>query len=161
MTTRGRLGLIPGPYVVDTITVPEDNPWKSWIRCSGFDFFEDGETAAMCSVTGDVWIVSGINEDLKELKWRRFATGLFQPLGLKIVDGEVYVLGRDQITRLHDLNADGEADFYEVLITIFRQQPLPRILPQPVHGSGRKFLFHQGRQPARPRCRITAARSCE
>ena len=25
----------------------------------------------------------------------------------------MYVLGRDQITRLHDLNADGEADFYE------------------------------------------------
>ena len=26
---------------------------------------------------------------------------------------DVYVLGRDQITRLHDLNGDGEADFYE------------------------------------------------
>ena len=113
VTTQGRLGLIPGPYVVDTITVPDQNPWKSWIRCSGFDFFEDGETAAMCSVTGDVWIVTGINQDLKELQWRRFATGLFQPLGLKIVKGKVYVLGRDQITRLHDLNSDGEADFYE------------------------------------------------
>ena len=33
----------------------------------------------MCSVTGDVWIVTGINQDLKELQWRRFATGLFQP----------------------------------------------------------------------------------
>jgi hypothetical protein len=32
---------------------------------------------------------------------------------LKIVDNTVYVLGRDQITRLHDLNGDGEADFYE------------------------------------------------
>ncbi len=113
VTTRGRLGLVPGPYVVDTITVPEENPWKSWIRCSGFDFFEDGTTAAISSVTGDVWIVSGIDESLKELKWRRYATGLFQPLGLKIVDEQVYVLGRDQITRLHDLNDDGEADYYE------------------------------------------------
>ena len=26
---------------------------------------------------------------------------------------KIYVLGRDQITRLHDLNNDGEADFYE------------------------------------------------
>ena len=34
-------------------------------------------------------------------------------MGLKIVDDTVYVLGRDQITRLHDLNKDGEADFYE------------------------------------------------
>src|SRR5207249_3413518 len=31
----------------------------------------------------------------------------------KVVDGKIYVLGRDQITRLHDLNGDGEADFYE------------------------------------------------
>jgi hypothetical protein len=32
---------------------------------------------------------------------------------LKIVDDEIYVLGRDQITHLHDLNGNGEADFYE------------------------------------------------
>jgi hypothetical protein len=38
---------------------------------------------------------------------------LFQALGLKVVDGKIYVLGRDQITRLHDVNNDGEADFYE------------------------------------------------
>jgi len=113
VTTQGRLGLTPGPYVVDTITVPEENPWNSWIRCSGFDFFKDGTSAAICSVTGDVWIVSGINDKLNELNWRRYATGLFQPLGLKIVDETIYVLGRDQITRLHDLNGDEEADLYE------------------------------------------------
>ena len=111
--TKGRLGLPSGAYVVDTITVPEDNPWNSWIRCSGFDFFKDGTTAAICSVTGDVWIVNGIDDQLNELQWRRYATGLFQPLGLKIVDEKVYVLGRDQISRLHDLNNDGEADYYE------------------------------------------------
>ena len=38
---------------------------------------------------------------------------MFQSLGLRIVEGKIYVLGRDQITRLHDLNGDGEADFYE------------------------------------------------
>ena len=113
VTTRGLQSLVPAAYVVDTITIPEKNPWRSWIRCSGFDFFKDGTTAAVCSVTGDVWIVSGIEDSLKELKWKRFATGLFQPLGLKIVDEKVYVLGRDQITRFHELNGDGEADFYE------------------------------------------------
>src|SRR2546426_1791909 len=50
---------------------------------------------------------------MEKLAWRRYAAGMFQPLGLKIVDDTVYVLGRDQITRLHDLNKDGEADFYE------------------------------------------------
>ena len=100
-------------YVVDTLPVPEDNPYRSWIRLSGLDFFADATRAAVCSVSGDVWIVSGIDGDLRGVRWQRFATGLFQPLGLRIVDGQVHVLGRDQITRLHDLDGDGEADHYE------------------------------------------------
>ncbi len=111
--TKGILSKSEEPYVVDNITLPADNPWKSWIRPGGFDFFADGTSAAICTWSGDVWIVSGINDTLEKLTWRRFATGLHQPLGLKIVDEKIYTVGHDQITRLHDLNNDGEADFYE------------------------------------------------
>ncbi|MEA2708829.1 MAG: hypothetical protein QOF78_1430, partial [Phycisphaerales bacterium] len=52
-------------------------------------------------------------DKLEKLTWKRFASGLFQPLGLKIVNDQVYVLGRDQITRFKDENKDGEADVYE------------------------------------------------
>lgn len=110
--TKGVLGKETGPYAVDTLTAPDDNPWKSFLRFSGHDFFSNGDLA-VCSISGDVWIVSGIDDKLENLKWRRFATGLHQPLGLKILKDKIYVLGRDQITRLHDLNSDGEADFYE------------------------------------------------
>ncbi|HUR55476.1 MAG TPA: heme-binding protein, partial [Gemmataceae bacterium] len=41
------------------------------------------------------------------------ASGLFQALGLRIVHDQIYVLGRDQLTKLVDLNGDGETDFYE------------------------------------------------
>jgi hypothetical protein len=99
-------------YVVDTLALPDQNPWHSWIRPSGLDFFPDGR-CAVCTLNGDVWIVSGIDKNLEHLTWRRFAAGLYEPLGLKIVNNEIYLLGRDQITRLHDLNNDGEADFYE------------------------------------------------
>ncbi|HVY70160.1 MAG TPA: DUF6797 domain-containing protein [Verrucomicrobiae bacterium] len=113
VVTKGVLGNEDFPYVVDTITIPEENPWKSWIRASGFDFFKDGHRAALCSVSGDVWIVSGIDGNLSELRWKRYATGLFQPLGLKIVNEEVYVGCRDEIVHLHDLDKNGEADYYE------------------------------------------------
>jgi hypothetical protein len=115
MVTRGRLGTSggEGPYVVDAITWPDDNPQKSWLRFGGFDFFSDATRAAICSVSGDVWLVSGLDAELGAVRWQRYASGLFQPLGLKIVRDEVYVLGRDQITRLKDLNGDGEADVYE------------------------------------------------
>jgi hypothetical protein len=111
--TKGTLGKDDGPYTVDTITPPTNTPFDSWMRISGFDFFPDGHSAAVCTWNGDVWIVKGIDGSLDHLTWQRYASGLFQSLGLKIVNGDVYVSGRDQITRLHDLNGDGEADFYE------------------------------------------------
>ena len=114
LTTKGGLGKDADkqPYVLDTIGVPFENPWKSWMRIGGLDFFPDGR-AAICTWSGDVWIVSGLDDKLETVTWKRSAAGLFQALGLKIVDNEIYVLGRDQITKLRDLNNDGEADFYE------------------------------------------------
>ncbi|MBI1831932.1 MAG: hypothetical protein HYR84_10835, partial [Planctomycetes bacterium] len=112
VTTQGKRGEDKGAYAVDSLTPPFKNPYKSWMRFGGFDFFSDGR-AAVSTWSGDVWIVSGIDDGLQNLKWKRYAAGLFHALGLKIVDDKVYVLGRDQITRLHDLNGDGEADFYE------------------------------------------------
>jgi hypothetical protein len=110
--TKGNVSTAREPYVVDTLTEPTDNPYHAKTFFSGFDFFKDGR-AAICTFHGDVWVVSGIDNTLEKLTWKRYASGLFQPLGLKIVNGIVYVLGRDQITRLHDLNNDGEADYYE------------------------------------------------
>lgn len=113
ITTKGTLGAEDGAYAVDTITAPYDNPYKSWLRFGAMDLFADGSRAALTTWSGDVWVVSGIDATLGELKWKRFATGLHQPLGLRIVNDEVFVLGRDQLVRLKDLNNDGEADFYE------------------------------------------------
>ncbi|MFT5130963.1 MAG: hypothetical protein ACI8W8_004596 [Rhodothermales bacterium] len=103
-----------GPYVTDDIPLPEENPWQANIRFGGFDFFADGTRAAACTWNGDVWIVSGLGEEsLSSVSWKRYAAGLFETIGLRIVGDVVYVTGKDQITRLHDLNGDGEADFYE------------------------------------------------
>ncbi len=102
------------PYATDVVTVPSDNPWKCNVRAGGFDFFPDGDRAALSTWNGDVWVVSGLaSENLEKLSWRRFASGLFEPLGLKIVNGDIIVNGRDQLTRLKDTNGDGEADVYE------------------------------------------------
>ncbi len=121
LVTKGYRAPDDGAFAVDTITIPLDNPFHSRMRTAAFDFFRDGR-AAVSTWNGDVWIVDGIDDGLDELQWRRFATGLFDPLGLRIVDDVVHVLGRDGITRLNDENGDGEADWFEcfnhdVLIT--------------------------------------------
>ena len=112
LETVGVVAKDDGPYVVDTITEPYPNPYHSHLYFGGFDFLPDGR-AVICTFHGDVWIVSGIDAKLDHLVWKRFATGLFQPLGVKVSAGKIYVAGRDQITRLSDLNNDGEADLYE------------------------------------------------
>ena len=112
VATQAVSGTTDGPYVVDDLTPPVPNPWNSKTFFGGFDFLPDGRAAVAC-FHGDVWIVGGLNDPQGKLTWKRFATGMFQPLGLKVVDGQIYVTCRDQLTRLHDLNGDGEADFYE------------------------------------------------
>lgn len=112
LTTHGQRGADTDILAVDTLTMPYDNPWHALLFAAGVDFGPDG-AAYVCTIHGDVWRVTGINASLGELKWKRYATGLFQPLGLRVREGKVLVLGRDRITRLHDENGDGEADFYE------------------------------------------------
>jgi azurin len=111
IVTQGILGK-GQPYAIDTLTLPYENPWKSLFFVGGHDFLPDGRIA-VCTIHGEVWICSGVSQTLERLEWRRFAAGLHQPLGLKVVDGKIHVLGRDQITKLYDGNKDGEADVYE------------------------------------------------
>ncbi|GAC1473719.1 MAG: c-type cytochrome [Isosphaeraceae bacterium] len=106
-----------GPFAVDVLTHPASNPWNARMRLSGLDFFGDGRRAALCDWDGDVWIVDGLDSPSGELSWRKIASGLFQPLGLKIVKGAIYVGCRDQIAILRDLNGDDETDFYECFNT--------------------------------------------
>ena len=113
LKTAATLGKSDGPFAVDVFSAPNANPWLAQMRLTGFDFFAGGRSAAVCTWDGDVWRVEGLDDLAKGLAWRRIASGLFQPLGLKIVGGKIYVGCRDQIAILHDLNGDGETDFYE------------------------------------------------
>jgi hypothetical protein len=123
ITTTGTMGANNWAYTVDTVALPTNNPWKALMRTSAFDFLPDGR-AVVATMNGDVWIVSGIDDTLSHTMWKRFAAGLYEPLGLKVMDGKIYVLGRDQITVLHDLNNDGEADFYENYCNAWATSPI-------------------------------------
>jgi hypothetical protein len=112
IVTKGFVDKRKTPFAIDTITVPYKNPHNALMFTTGHDFASNGD-CYVATAHGDVWKVTGIDAELKAVKWHRFATGLYQPLGLRVVKDKIYVLGRDQITRLHDKNNDGEADFYE------------------------------------------------
>ena len=109
--------ILPGkeedPYAVDVLVLPRPNPWNSRIRLTGIDYLEGGEVAVVSTIDGEVWKVEGITQSSGETSWTRIATGLFQPLGVKVREGAIYVSCRNQIAVLRDLNGDGETDFYE------------------------------------------------
>ncbi len=110
--TLGYRGLEQAGYSLDTLTRPESTPWNTWFRTSALDFFPDGRMV-VSTYGGDIWVVAGVDDQLLNLSWKRFAAGLYEPFGVKVVDGDVYVTCKDRLVRLHDLNDDGEADFYE------------------------------------------------
>ncbi|WP_207398145.1 DUF6797 domain-containing protein [Bremerella alba] len=111
--TKTIRGSDDGPFAADVLTLPDANPWNALVRVTGFDFYPGADRAAVCAWDGDVWLVDGLISKDGTLRWRRIATGLFQPLGLKIVDSVIYVTCRDQLVILRDLNGDLETDFYE------------------------------------------------
>lgn len=98
-------------YVVDTLTLPWENPWNSILYTSGHDFYDNGD-AAVCTSHGEVWKVSGIDSDLDRLEWTRIAHGLANPLGLRIVNDTIYVTTLAGLIRLVDNDHDGLTDFY-------------------------------------------------
>lgn len=109
--------IIPGDsgeaYEVDVFTLPQQNPWNSRMRPTGIDFLPGGDEAVLCTIDGEVFQLKGISQKKGTVSWRRIATGLFQPLGIKYHDEAIYVSCRDQIAILRDLNGDGETDYYE------------------------------------------------
>lgn len=110
--TKGKLAPDTSAFVLDELTLPLPNPWKRNVRVADVDFFKDGR-AAVLTFSGDVWILQNINAKLSKLQWKRFASGFFEPMSIGIYDEKIFVFGREGVTRLHDLNKDGNADFYE------------------------------------------------
>lgn len=101
------------PYAIDVLTLPNPNPWNARVRPTGIDFIPNTPHAYVCTIDGDVWKVSNITSEDDLIQWRRIATGMFQPLGIKYHNGELFVGCRNEIVKLVDLNGDEEIDFYK------------------------------------------------
>jgi len=84
------------------------------MEASGLAVLPDGRLAVAIR-KGEVWILENPTEkskDPKDYKWKRFASGLHEPLGLAWHDGALYTTQRSEVTRLEDSDGDGVADGY-------------------------------------------------
>lgn len=100
---------------VDVLVMPQPNRWRARTRVTGIDFYPGADSMAVATWDGDIWRVTGLHtlDSQPRLHWRRIAAGLFQPLGIRVLDDGLMVTCRDQLVRLKDRNGDGEMDLYE------------------------------------------------
>jgi cytochrome c len=83
-------------------------------RVGGMDFLPDGRLV-VCTwdADGAVYILDGVSDpNPNRVRVKRIAAGLAEPLGLKVVDGQIYVLQKQELTLLRDLNGDEIIDEY-------------------------------------------------
>jgi cytochrome c len=82
----------------------------------GIDFLDDGRmVVSTWDPEGSVYLVENFDAAPDDIKVKRIALGLAEPLGVKVVDGEIYVLQKQELTRLVDTNGDDIIDRYELV----------------------------------------------
>ena len=131
---------------MDDIALPVDNPWRRSVRLSDIQFMKDG-TGVCVTLDGDVWFVRGLHEARGAVRWRRFASGLHEPLSLAIRDEQVYVFDRNGIWRLTDTNRDGEADLHEMFSNAFAQTADNREFPSTLRLAPARRVRDRERRP--------------
>lgn len=80
----------------------------------GIDFLSDGRMVlSTWDAEGSVYILENyLDSDPEKIKVKRIASGLAEPLGIKVVDDEIYVMQKQELTKLIDLDGDEITDYY-------------------------------------------------
>lgn len=90
-------------------------------RVGAMDFLPDGRLLVTTwDSLGAVYALSGVETgDTSRIEIQRIAAGLHEPLGIKVVDGDIFVLQKQELTQLIDHNQDGITDEYRAICNSF------------------------------------------
>jgi|GEM_PF-287547 len=89
-------------------------PREIALMVTGMDWLPNGDLA-VCTWSGEIWIVEQAQGPVESARYRRFARGLNEPLGLKVVRNQIYVVQKPELTRIADSDGNGEGDHFETL----------------------------------------------
>jgi hypothetical protein len=112
------------PYAIhdiltaNTLSSSRSKEWKPGqglaLEVSGMDWLADGRLAVALR-KGEVWLLGNVHaEKATEVTYKLYASGLHEPLGLRVDGKDLLVTQRAECTRLRDTNGDDVADEYLV-----------------------------------------------
>ncbi|NNL90981.1 MAG: DUF1080 domain-containing protein [Saprospiraceae bacterium] len=86
-------------------------------KIGGLDFLSDGRMVVSCWDTeGGVYILENTDSgDQSKIVAKKIASGLAEPLGVKVVNDRIFVMQKQEITELIDSNDDDVIDEYRTL----------------------------------------------
>lgn len=100
-------------YKIINIPVPSN----VILEVGGMTFLPN-DALAVCTRRGEVWTIADPYMKNGSLpKFKLFAEGLHEALGLNYINGELYTTQRSELTILRDHDGDGEADEYKTIYT--------------------------------------------
>lgn len=105
---------MPEAGVHPSFTLATVRPETFRPRVGGISFMPDGRMV-VCNwePEGGVYMLTGVEDkDPKNVKVERIAFGMAEPLGVTVVKGDIYVLQKQELTRLRDTDRDGVIDEY-------------------------------------------------
>lgn len=86
-------------------------------KVGGLAFLPDGRLLVTTwDSIGAVYALDGVETgDTNKITVKRIASGLAEPLGIEVVNGEIYVMQKQELTKLIDLNGDDITDQYQAV----------------------------------------------
>lgn len=121
-TAVAKKGVVPGDAhpleeVHPSFDLAQARPDDFKPKVGGMDFMSDGRMiVSTWDSLGSVYMLEGVQgKNPKDIKVKRIAFGLAEPLGLKVVDNEIYVLQKQELTKLVDLDKDDIIDEYQTV----------------------------------------------
>lgn len=98
-------------YKIHTLPVPENVS----LEVGGMAFLPN-DALAVSTRHGEVWTITNpYMKNGQPPKYRLFAQGMHEVLGLNYIKGDLYLTQRAELTRLRDMDGDGEADEYKTV----------------------------------------------
>ena len=108
---RARRSFVLNPYYrAEAFALPDNMK----LLITGMQWVGE-DKLAVCTYAGEVWIIQGANGPVMDMKFRRFARGMNEPMGIAVKAGKIYLGNKAEVTRLTDTDQDGEADLFETV----------------------------------------------